>query len=278
MSDRETTSAGMETLGIGERLRNAREARGLSLATMEKLTKVRAAHLQALEDERFAALPERIYVRGFVRVYAAALGINPSELLDVYDHAFAASEGPILSGRAIEIPIRPAVPRSRLRRILGYVGAVVVLATIFLAYIGVQQVREFNRPVAQSPPQGAATPRPPAPARTQPASAPAPAPTVSAPALAGPATQPGSVPAPNPSAEIRLEVIASGTSWIRVIADGTRLFEGFVKDGEVHTWTARRQLTVRVGNIPVVALTVNGQPLTRPTTSPVWEGTFTVGQ
>ncbi len=279
MSDRTTTSTGGEALGIGERLRNAREARGLSLAAMERLTKVRAAYLQALEDERFEFLPERTYTRGFLRTYAAALGFNPTELLDIYDSAFAASIKPIFSGRATEIPIRPAVPRSRLRQILTYVGAIVALAFIIVGYIGVQQLREFDRSRTQAPAErGAAIPQP-GPLRREVPKTPAVAATPSNPPLAEPTTQAAISPESGQSVKIRVELTASGTSWLRVLADGTRLFEGFVNAGEVRTWTARKQLTVRVGKTPVVALVVNGRPVTPPATpDQVWEGTFTAKQ
>ncbi len=274
MWTRKTLASAEEPLGIGERLRNAREARGYSLAAMERLTKVRSTYLQALEDEQFDRLPERIYTRGFLRTYATALGFNAAELLEVYDRAFAEQVVPIVGDRAIEIPIRPATPRSRLRRILIYATTVLGLVLIFLAYVGVQQIREFSQPTPPAPVGGVGPPTKapvPSPQPSPRPTAPAPAPSVPAPSavLPQPAVQPG---------EVRLEVKATGRSWLRVVGDGVLLYEGFIASGEVLSWTVHKQFTVRVGYLPSVAFLLNGQAVTPKSADPVWEGTFAAGQ
>lgn len=276
MSTRQTSSSNEESLGIGERLRNAREARGYSLAAMERLTKVRANYLQALEEERFDRLPERIYARGFLRTYALALGFNPQELIEVYDRAFTAPLGPIVGDRAIESPIQPAVQRSRLRRIIGYLVTVFGLVAIYLVYVGVQEVREFSRPLPPSPPATTGPPR--ASSRpSPPPPTPAPTPTAQTPPPASPAS-PGVAPGPTPAGQVRLDVKASGRSWLHVSADGKLLFEGFVLAGEIRSWTASKQLTVQVGYLPAVTLLVNGRSVELKSSDLVWKGTFTAGQ
>ncbi len=275
MWTRKTIASNGELLGIGERLRNAREARGYSLDAMERLTKVRTTYLRALEDERFDLLPERIYVRGFLRTYAVALGFNPQELLEIYDRAFVEPLGPIVGDRAVEIPIRPAVPRSRFRRILVFAVTVLGLVLIFLAYVGVQQVREFSQPVPPARPSAppAPAPAPPAPAPAPPAPAPAP-PT---PAVSAPSPPSDIQPAPTQLAGVRLELKASGRSWVRVAGDGNLLFDGFVVAGDVRTWAAVKQLDVQIGLLSAVALAVNGRPVTLNSPDQVWKGTFTAG-
>ena len=42
---------------LGQRFRAAREAKGLSLAQAEEATRIRRAFLEALEEERYEALP-----------------------------------------------------------------------------------------------------------------------------------------------------------------------------------------------------------------------------
>ncbi len=273
MWTRQTSSSNGESLGIGERLRNAREARGYSLAAMERLTKVRADYLQALEEERFDRLPERIYARGFLRTYSLTLGIDPQELIEVYDRAFTAPLGPIIGDRAVEIPIQPAVRRSRLRRILGYVVTVLSLVAIYLVYVGVMEVREFSRPVPPPPP---ATTGPPRVSSPPPPPTPAPRPTVQAPPPASPA--PPAAAGPSQAGGVRMDLKASGRSWLQVSADGKLLFEGFVLAGEIRSWTASKQLIVQVGFAPAVTMLVNGRPVELKSSDLVWKGTFTAGQ
>lgn len=58
-----------------------------------------------------------------------------------------------------------------------------------------------------------------------------------------------------------MSLTASGTSWLRVTADGQRVFQGFVHAGDARTWTADRELLIRIGNAGAVELTVNGRLL-----------------
>lgn len=68
-------------LTVGDRLRAAREASGLSLADLADRTKVRRAYLMAIEDMRIEALPSRPFAIGYVRAYAEALGLDPDALV-----------------------------------------------------------------------------------------------------------------------------------------------------------------------------------------------------
>ena len=83
------TPAAIETLPIslppldvsrpGAYLRACREALGFDLAQMMERTQIRS--LEALEEERFDALPPGPYVRNFVMVYARELGVREADLL-----------------------------------------------------------------------------------------------------------------------------------------------------------------------------------------------------
>jgi cytoskeletal protein RodZ len=282
------TAPRAEPLGIGERLRNAREAKGLSLRAVGDLTRIRAIYLQALEDERFDQLPGAVYARGFLRTYADALGLDADRLIDAYPGVFE-PPGPAPIGAAgVEIPIRPTAPRSRLRMAATYAAVILGAGLVAVGIIGYLQLRQFNAPV---PPQ-VATPRPVA-APPAPTPAPPPAPAPAPPALPGrgPAQGPAAgppvaAPEPPPSPPqgppqpavidgVNLEVRTQGTSWLRVTADGERVFQGLMHEGESRVWQARRRLTIRVGNSPAVQVTVNGRRVAGPAGRRVWEQTFT---
>jgi cytoskeleton protein RodZ len=66
---------------FGQLLRQAREAKGVSLAQVERATRIRRDYLEALEAHEFSHLPATTYARGIVRNYAAYLGLDPSEML-----------------------------------------------------------------------------------------------------------------------------------------------------------------------------------------------------
>jgi DNA primase len=68
---------GLETF-TGESLRRVREMRGISLFEICNQTKIRQTYVEYIESENFAGLPAPVYVRGFVRLMAEALGL-PAE-------------------------------------------------------------------------------------------------------------------------------------------------------------------------------------------------------
>src|SRR5438445_7253299 len=67
---------------VGDSLRRARIAQGLSLNDVESALHVRPHFLQALETDDFAALPPTVYTRALIRDYARLVGLDPLELLE----------------------------------------------------------------------------------------------------------------------------------------------------------------------------------------------------
>jgi cytoskeleton protein RodZ len=68
--------------GVGQELAAAREARGLALADVAQSLKFAPRQLEALEQERFDALPGATFARGMVRSYARLLKLDPEPLVE----------------------------------------------------------------------------------------------------------------------------------------------------------------------------------------------------
>ena len=77
---------------IGSSLREARLRQELDFPELEERTKIRPKYLRALEDERFDILPAPTYVRGFLRSYAEALGLDGQPFVDEYNSRFTVGE------------------------------------------------------------------------------------------------------------------------------------------------------------------------------------------
>jgi len=73
-----------ETEFTGELLRKVRESQGVDLAEIANCTKITAAHLAALEEERYDELPAQVYVRGFVQQLARHLKLDPGQVVKTY--------------------------------------------------------------------------------------------------------------------------------------------------------------------------------------------------
>ncbi|MBW2268767.1 MAG: helix-turn-helix domain-containing protein [Deltaproteobacteria bacterium] len=68
----------------GSRLRRSRLRRGLEIESVAQVTKVNPTYLRFLEEERFADLPPRVYVRGFLMAFATCVGLDPHAVAGSY--------------------------------------------------------------------------------------------------------------------------------------------------------------------------------------------------
>ncbi|MCA9838243.1 MAG: DUF4115 domain-containing protein [Trueperaceae bacterium] len=69
---------------LASMLKQARQAKGLELSDVAKLTNIRKDYLIALEEGVYADLPEPIYVRNFVRLFAQTVGLDSEKAVDQF--------------------------------------------------------------------------------------------------------------------------------------------------------------------------------------------------
>jgi transcriptional regulator with XRE-family HTH domain len=69
---------------FGEQLRQAREARGLSLEAVAEATRIAPHHLKALERSDLAALPAGPFAKGYIEACAKVLDVDPEPILEAY--------------------------------------------------------------------------------------------------------------------------------------------------------------------------------------------------
>lgn len=84
---------------VGRLLRDQREARGLSLAEVEKNLRIRRAHLEAIEEGRFEKLPGAAYIPAFLRAYASHVDLDPEKVMTAYHLS-----GPVPIKRPVALP------------------------------------------------------------------------------------------------------------------------------------------------------------------------------
>lgn len=68
-------------MDVGEKLKEARLAKDISLDSLQEKTKIQKRYLVAIEEGNFNILPGKFYTRAFIKEYASAVGINPDELM-----------------------------------------------------------------------------------------------------------------------------------------------------------------------------------------------------
>jgi len=69
---------------FGDRLRQAREARGITLEAIFQETHIARRYLEALERSDIHTLPGGIFDKGYIRSYAKYVGIDPEPVLEAY--------------------------------------------------------------------------------------------------------------------------------------------------------------------------------------------------
>ena len=63
---------------VGQKLKDARIAKGLTLDDLQQTTKIQKRYLIAIEEGNYDALPGKFYVKAFARQYAETVGLNPN--------------------------------------------------------------------------------------------------------------------------------------------------------------------------------------------------------
>lgn len=70
---------------LGEKLKQARLAKNLSLDEIHKITRINKNYLTALETSNVKAFPAEVYYKNFLKRYASYLGLNGEQILQEYN-------------------------------------------------------------------------------------------------------------------------------------------------------------------------------------------------
>ncbi|WP_430691909.1 RodZ domain-containing protein [Paenibacillus woosongensis] len=93
---------------LGQQLKEARLARGLSLDDVQDMTKIRKRYLEAIEAGDYKVLPGSFYVRAFIKTYAETVGVNADELLNEHHQDVPAPQ--------VEQTMEPVLQKRRSRQ------------------------------------------------------------------------------------------------------------------------------------------------------------------
>ena len=78
------------SLSLGEKLRQAREERGISISEVAEQTRISPQYIKSIENDDYKPLPGGIFNKGFVRSYARYVGFDEAQALDEYAQLMAA--------------------------------------------------------------------------------------------------------------------------------------------------------------------------------------------
>lgn len=69
---------------LGNRLKEARLAKGMSLDDLQTATKIQKRYLVGIEEGNYSVMPGKFYVRAFIKQYAEVVGLHPEELFEEF--------------------------------------------------------------------------------------------------------------------------------------------------------------------------------------------------
>lgn len=236
---------------LGEMLKIAREEQGLTFEEVESAIHIRQHLLQAMEADNFKAFPSPIIARGMIRNYAKFLKLDPIEALTLYDgNGVVPVKGQRLTSDGIEFMNLSMAPRPLVNWDF-IIGSILVLLVIggagYLAYGVIVPPNVTPTPTktpdAQALDEDAALLLPtvtPLPTET-----PTPLP-------------PTDTPTPIIYGGVTVELVIGQPSWVQILADDAKVFEGVLQPGERRNWTGQRRVAIRAGNGGGVEVIVNG--------------------
>jgi len=138
---------------IGSRLREARLRQELDFPELEARTTIRPKYLRALEDERFDILPAPTYIKGFLRSYAEALGLDGQPFVDEYNSRFTiGDEYAVVRTRRVPVQRRERSTRESRMAVLALLAIAVLTALVIAAWrFGGPEHEKVPRLAAQDP-------------------------------------------------------------------------------------------------------------------------------
>lgn len=142
-----------------EILKAAREKKGVTINEVALVTKINAKTLEALESGEIERLPQKAFVRGFVQTYAKYLGLNPTELLNLFQEEMGQTRPDLPTGENLSKAAPPQQgmrkleaiddrdPTSKSRRwMMGIAGVILIIAIFTVAELVRKYERESEAP------------------------------------------------------------------------------------------------------------------------------------
>lgn len=115
---------------LGEKLREAREARGISISEVAEQTRISALYLEGIEADDYRTLPGGIFNKGFVKSYAKYVGVDEQEALQDYARLVSSQDNQVEEDTKTYRPEVLTDDRSGSFSLLTIIFAIIILGLI----------------------------------------------------------------------------------------------------------------------------------------------------
>jgi cytoskeleton protein RodZ len=257
-------------ISIGALLRQAREARGMSVETVGHAIKLAPRQVEAIEADAFDRLMNPTYARGFIRNYAALIGLDAQALLARLDQQHVRATPQLIEQTNVGVTMpTQSVRRKWLLPVLALsVPALAALALYVWFEFWPAAAPAYELPALDGGAAAVAGPQQEAPAFALPEADPLPPPSSVEPGVPDTVAVPGEVPpaeavAPVASApgQRQLQFSFKADSWLELRGDdGEIIISELNRAGSSRTIAAKFPVSLIIGNARSVAMNVDGEP------------------
>ncbi len=256
------------TESIGARLKRERLSKHITLEEIAETTRVNIETLQAIEDDDKSKLPARVFVQGFIRLYAKHVGLDPEEILSHYTKD---SDDTIETRKRINV--REILESESMAESPSFMSSkqilfiILILLLGFLIYIGRQNYfpdQKTTEPASNAQveetiqtPTTETEEQPVAPVEEEtPPQEPETETAVEEPKPA----EPGDIQ-PIVKQEYVLKANFTERTWVWIQVDNNEPREYLFQTGENFKWVAHNKIDINLGNAGGVDLVLNGKPI-----------------
>lgn len=240
---------------IGAKLKQLREEKALSLYDIATMTMIRPSQLYAIEEGKIEYLPEPVYIQGFIRKFADALGLNGKEL---------SREFPIDKFQFNMSPVWLYLPIVQLRPLHLYLVYLMVIMWSVNSLSSTMRQAETQAKALDWEKDAEMQPN------SQDSKLLKKLPEKStkiknAVFSVNKSTKDGKVNYEQNDGDakkqpVKVNLTFKAESWIRIEVDGKVDFEGVLPEGTKRTWVANEKMIVKTDNPGNVLFAVNNQP------------------
>lgn len=251
----------------GAILKRCREYHGLSLEDASETTKIGISYLKALEEDQIREFANLTYLKGFLRIYAAYLGLNSDDMARMYDKQQGAKNE--ASDTDVKAPgkVRPARRMASLQKLMlpTFLLLLILIIAIFFKRPPPDPIKS-TQPIVSATPATMNMPVQPIRSSARAESVP--------PKFAEPRTErrpekaiaedkptiPSQPAVDNNTKGFILKIMVTQTGSMTVTVDGSTPQDYELTVGDVIEWKAEKTIALDVSNAGGIELELNGKP------------------
>jgi cytoskeletal protein RodZ len=244
--------------GVGAKLRAAREQRGVALRDIADSTRIPVRVLQAIERNDIARLPSGIFIRSFIRAFAAEVALDPERTVREFMAQFPDEAVAAGYPTASRHEAHAGADGHRSMRLLWLLAGLGIPIVATLSYVAMSdRTLPPPEPVVTAASTGG-----------DPAGIPPPTPAPTATAVPPPASDlraqdvtrpPEAVSTDQTAAALVVELRAAEGCWVSANVDGVQAVRRNLQPGEQERFNVSRGLVLIVGNAGALVVTLNGR-------------------